>query len=350
MVLVLGEGAPVPGEVVPTGLIPRDEPTLTLPQPPQEASSRTNYSGAETDADLIELWLSDRPSTTKQTYRRVVEEFESFLYAQGLGLRSLKLTHLRAWADALRGLPSTVRSYTSIIRSLLSFAKRTGYTEFNVGAALKLARANFGGTERSLTEEEVYALFAAASPRAAPVLRLAYYTGARASELCQLRWKNIRWDQDGGATINLLGKGNKLRSVRLRAVPAKVLHELAKNETNPESYVLVTRQGTPLNRRDTWHMVRRAAEAAGIKKPVSLHWLRHSHATHAVQRGAPVHLIQATLGHSTLAITGNYLHANPTESSGDYLMGAGNQIDTLTHSNIPLPESPKAPRSSRSGD
>jgi integrase/recombinase XerD len=50
-----------------------------------------------------------------------------------------------------------------------------------------------------------------------------------------------------------------------------------------------------------------------------LHWLRHSHATHALERGAPIHLVQATLGHASVATTGRYLHARPTDSSSRFL-------------------------------
>ena len=52
---------------------------------------------------------------------------------------------------------------------------------------------------------------------------------------------------------------------------------------------------------------------------MSPHWLRHAHATHALERGAPIHIVQATLGHASVATTGRYLHARPTDSSARYL-------------------------------
>jgi len=52
---------------------------------------------------------------------------------------------------------------------------------------------------------------------------------------------------------------------------------------------------------------------------VSAHWLRHAHASHALDRGAPIHLVQATLGHASVATTGRYLHARPNDSSSRYL-------------------------------
>src|SRR5690606_21296856 len=83
--------------------------------------------------------------------------------------------------------------------------------------------------------------------------------------------------------------------------------------------VFRSRKGGHLHESQVWRIVRRAAERAGIDKNVSSHWLRHAHASHALDRGAPIHLVQATLGHSSIATTGKYLHARPTESSGSYL-------------------------------
>ena len=58
---------------------------------------------------------------------------------------------------------------------------------------------------------------------------------------------------------------------------------------------------------------------AGIEKAVSPHWMRHAHASHALDRGAPVHLVQATLGHASLSSTSRYLHSRPADSSSRYL-------------------------------
>jgi len=65
--------------------------------------------------------------------------------------------------------------------------------------------------------------------------------------------------------------------------------------------------------------VKAAAERAGLPASVSAHWLRHAHASHSLERGAPIHFVQATLGHSSVATTGRYLHARPSDSSARYL-------------------------------
>ena len=62
-----------------------------------------------------------------------------------------------------------------------------------------------------------------------------------------------------------------------------------------------------------------AAKKAGLAQKVSPHWMRHAHASHALDRSAPIHLVQATLGHASVSTTGRYLHARPSESSSFYL-------------------------------
>ncbi|WP_430734229.1 tyrosine-type recombinase/integrase [Fodinisporobacter ferrooxydans] len=66
-------------------------------------------------------------------------------------------------------------------------------------------------------------------------------------------------------------------------------------------------------------IVKAAAKRAGLGDNVSAHWLRHAHASHSLDRGAPIHLVQSTLGHASVATTGRYLHARPTDSSARYL-------------------------------
>ncbi len=83
--------------------------------------------------------------------------------------------------------------------------------------------------------------------------------------------------------------------------------------------VFVSRKGSPLSTSQALRIVRKAAVRAGIDKNVSPHRLRHCHGSHALDRGAAVHLVQATLGHGSVATTGRYLHARPTESSSKYL-------------------------------
>jgi site-specific recombinase XerD len=79
------------------------------------------------------------------------------------------------------------------------------------------------------------------------------------------------------------------------------------------------RDGNPLRPSTIYGVVRRAAARTTVAGTVSPQRLRHAHATPAIERGAPIHLVQATLGHASVATTGRYLHARPTDSSARYL-------------------------------
>jgi len=92
-----------------------------------------------------------------------------------------------------------------------------------------------------------------------------------------------------------------------------------RGEAPDQGPVFRSRKGGHLDESQVWRIVRKAAKRAGIEKAVSCHWLRHAHASHALDRGAPIHLVQATMGHSSISTTGKYLHARPTDSSGNYL-------------------------------
>ena len=105
-------------------------------------------------------------------------------------------------------------------------------------------------------------------------------------------------------------------------IPASVWGDLTalQGEAGPDDSVFRSpKGGGPLTSGQVWRIVKAAAERAGLGKAVSPHFLRHAHASHSLDRGAPIHLVQSTLGHASVATTGRYTHARPNESSGRYL-------------------------------
>ena len=123
-----------------------------------------------------------------------------------------------------------------------------------------------------------------------------------------LLWRNL---VDGVA--NIAGKGGKTRVVRLSRGVWAELQALRGEEDVGDDRVFAM---TACN---AWKRVKRAAQSAGIEAAVSPHFLRHSHGTHALRRGADLATVRDTLGHESIATTGRYLHARPEKSSGDYL-------------------------------
>jgi integrase/recombinase XerD len=267
------------------------------------------------------LWLSIKLSSeTRRAYAAEVARFQGFASKP---LPQVTLADLQAYADRLAqgGLKvaSQNRAITAV-KSLLSFGHETGYLPFNVGAALKLRPSRDFLAQRILDEDEVARLIEAAlKGRDRVLLRLLYISGIRAAELCGLTWRDALPRRDGGQ-ITVFGKGCRTRTVLLRPNIWRDLLSLQRAAGAPSDPIFRSRNGGGrLDASQVRRIVYAAARRAGFEKNVSPHWLRHAHASHALDHAAPIHLVQATLGHASLTTTGRYLHARPTESSSFYL-------------------------------
>lgn len=268
------------------------------------------------DAQLVALWLHGRSVHTQRAYRGDVGRFVSFV---GKPLQAVTLGDLQAFADSLGELaPASRARALSAVKSLLSFGHRLGYLPFDVGRALRLPKLKNALAERILTEEEVQRMLALETDaRNHALLRLLYGGGLRVSEICGLAWRDVQPRGEAGQVV-AFGKGDKTRVVLL-SLPTWAALSALRNGAGPDQPVFRSRKGGHLDPSQVDRIVRAAAIRAGIAGNVSAHWLRHAHASHALDRGAPIHLVQATLGHASVATTGRYLHARPTDSSGRYL-------------------------------
>jgi integrase/recombinase XerD len=92
-----------------------------------------------------------------------------------------------------------------------------------------------------------------------------------------------------------------------------------RGDAGPDDPVFRSAKGGHLDPSAAHRVVKRAAARAGLPDAVSAHWLRRAHASHSLDRGAPIHVVQATLGHGSIATTGRYLRARPNDSSARYL-------------------------------
>ena len=109
----------------------------------------------------------------------------------------------------------------------------------------------------------------------------------------------------------MFGKGGKTRHILLTAGTWEALCAI-RDDAGADDPVFVSRKGSRLSMSQALRIVRNAAKRAGVDLTVSPHWLRHCHGSHALGRGAAAHLVQATLGHASVATTRRYLHARPT--------------------------------------
>jgi integrase/recombinase XerD len=154
----------------------------------------------------------------------------------------------------------------------------------------------------------------ATSPRGcrdAAMLQILYASGLRVSELVGLKLNDIDLDQ---STVSALGKGDKRRLVPFGEIARESLQRYVR-EVRPrwsvrgESvHLFLTERGTGMTRQGFWKLLGRYARSAGITKPISPHKLRHSFATHLLERGADLRAVQTMLGHADIATTQVYTH------------------------------------------
>lgn len=275
---------------------------------------------AHTTEELIELWLHDKSPNTQDNYRRDLRYFLEFINHKSLHL--VMLNDLQAYADFLieKGYASETRRRRLVsIKSLLTFGHDLDILSRNVGRTLKLPKVKLTIAERILTKAQVFAILDnTKTERDYALLRFMYATGARVSEICGLRWRDLREAAEERGQVTLFGKGQKTRVIIFSAETWKCIKALRK-DASEDDYVFQGRAGKSLHRTRIARILTQACERAGLNLKVSPHWFRHSHASHALERGTPITLVQTTLGHVSLATTGIYLHVRPQDSSALYL-------------------------------
>jgi site-specific recombinase XerD len=288
-----------------TALVPIAAPVEPLPP-----------SQADDDEQMIRLWLAR--SSSPNTRRNYEREARRFLEHVGKPLGSVRMGDLQEYIAARPGSSATKALTAAALKSLFAFAQEVGFLRFNIGAAVKVPPIKNTLAERIMAEADALLMI-----RQEPVLRnrvlltVLYGGGLRISEVCGLRWRDLMArDEAGQATV--FGKGGKTRAVLLSASTWKVLTAL-RGEAPADAPVFRSRKGGALDPSAVHRVVKAAAARAGLPGEVSAHWLRHAHASHSLDRGAPIHLVQATLGHASVATTGRYLHARPSESSARFL-------------------------------
>lgn len=286
---------------------------------------------ARSDADLLATWVSIKAEGSPHTERLYARIGEAFLANLGVELRVAAVEDVKQAVQAFKvredGQPaskSSVATYVAAIKSFLRFAHRVGYTRFNAGELLKVKAAKSNRAKRIMKPLDVQLLIrAGGSARNRLLLAVTYYAGLRVSEAASLTWGHFVEREQGRIQIaGLVGKGDKEREVLLPASVAAIIRE-TRGDQPVEAPVFVSREGGALSTRMIERVVKDAAKRAGLSadlaRRVSPHWLRHAHASHSLDNGAPVQLVQQTLGHASLATTSIYAHAKPKDSSGLYL-------------------------------
>lgn len=269
------------------------------------------------DSQTINLWLHGKAPTTQRGYKREIASFLAFVEKP---LQWVTLGDLQRYSDSLGHLaPRTQCRTLAAIKSLLSFAQKIGYVRFNAGAPLSLPKPKNDLAERILSEEETARMIALATGRDRVLLRFLYASGCRCSEVLGIRWRDFAEASEGRAIVTVYGKGSRTRHILLPGSVWRDVQSLKRPEDGPNDAPFRSRLGKPLSQPQLWRIVRTAAKRAGITRPVSPHWWRHACASHSLDRGAPVHVVQKSLGHASLSTTSIYAHCRPSEGAALYL-------------------------------
>lgn len=272
---------------------------------------------ATTDDGMVKVWLDCYRSPN--TRRRYASDARAFLAFVAKPLRQCTVSDIQAFAASLAdGSASTAAARLTGVKSLIALAHRLGYIPFDTAAPVQLPAVRDNLVERILTEFQVQQLLnLERHPRNTAVLRLMYGAGLRISEACGLRWRDFVPRDDAGQ-ISVYGKGSKLRIILLSA-PLWTRLVALRGKAGLDDPVFRSRNGGGLKPRQVHNIMKRAAKRAKLPLFIACHALRHSHCSHSLDRGAPVHVVQATLGHASLSTTSRYTHVRPGDSSARYL-------------------------------
>jgi len=286
--------------------------------------ANVNSAPQEVDSAFLATWLHGKSEKTQRAYTSDLRKFYAYV---GKPLRLVTLTDVQDFIDSLVTLKATSRARTiAVVKSCLSFALKTGYLQLNVGSVVKLPNVENKLAERIMSESQVARMLALeTNTRNHAILALLYRAGLRCAELCSLTWRNLH-ERDESGQISVYGKGNKTRQVLLDAGTWAEVMRLKKQDTTLDDFVFQSRQSHSrtkkadrrLDESTVFRIVQASALRAGIAN-VSPHWMRHAHATHSLENGAPITLVQSTLGHKSIETTAKYTHVRPNASSGQYL-------------------------------
>ena len=270
----------------------------------------------DTDEQLVELWLNGRAAATQTAYRTDIAALTAQVCKP---LRAATLADLQSFASTISHLkPASQARKLAAVKSLFAFGHRLGRLPADTAAALLLPKLKDRLSERIITEAEAQRLIQLEpNARNNALLRLIYAGGLRISEACALAWRDLKPTKTGGVA-NVFGKGGKTRQVLIQPKLWRLLTAL-RADAGQDDPVFRSGKGGRLDRSAVHRIVKAAVRRAGLREEVSTHWLRHAHASHALDHGCAPHELQASLGHASLATTSRYVHVRPSTGSALFI-------------------------------
>ncbi|MFT4553000.1 MAG: integrase/recombinase XerD [Chlamydiales bacterium] len=274
---------------------------------------------SETISDFLSYIASEKglAPNTVEAYGRDTAAFVEFLHSESVeDFKLVTEDHVTSFLSHLRlkkYASSTICRVMIAIKVLFRFLKRESLVASNVTLYMDSPQL-WQMIPEVLVQEEVENLLSCVSTstsvgsRDRAILEILYASGLRVTELCTLKI----YDVDDNF-VRVMGKGRKERMVpigkkAIKALDHYLLFYRCKYESEKQKSLFVTKSGKPIDRIMVWKLVKKYAKAAGIKKEISPHTLRHSFATHLLENGADLRVIQELLGHADIKSTDRYTH------------------------------------------
>ena len=305
----------------------------TAPRPVRRTIPRTTVRSGRTPTDtpntlpqlrafLLHL-ASERglADNSLHAYRRDLEDVDRFLRGVGKTLVTAGADEYRAYLQDQTHLgkaTKTVSRRIATIRSFLRFLASLGEDRAHVLQQLERPKPE-RALPKVLSRQQVAQLIAAPDPasplffRDVAILELLYASGLRASELCDLKLRDVNLQ---AGCVRVLGKGMKERIVPLGQAAAEAVTRYVA-ESRPLlgrgrdcERLFLSKSGRPMERVGLWMLVEKYGRSSGLLKSVSPHTLRHCFATHLIGGGADLRVVQELLGHSDIATTQIYTHVD----------------------------------------
>ncbi len=267
------------------------------------------------DAFADALWLEDGLSkNTLASYRRDLEQLAVFL--RGKSLEEVREADLFEFLSRRKGKTSSAARMLSSLKRFYGWCLRERHVKADPTLRLDPPK-RAPRFPKTLSEADVEALLAApdvSTPlglRDRTMLEVLYASGLRVSELVQVKVFEVSLDQN---VVRVLGKGSKERLVPLGEEAADWVRRFAAGARNDilgrraSDYLFITGRGAPMTRQAFWQIVKRYGSRAVPGKHLSPHVLRHAFATHLINHGADLRVVQMLLGHADISTTQIYTH------------------------------------------
>jgi integrase/recombinase XerD len=283
-----------------------------------------------------QAWVAGLRASSPHTARSYAEAVERFLAHVSKPVEAITVQDALAYVGELSqsGLSrASVAHHVSAVRSFLRHCQGLGILPTSPLDALRRPRVAIMSMNRYLTQEEAERLLVGArqvSPQAYLAIAILLLTGLRVAELATAEWRHVFRDPQGNVGLLVVnGKGGKERVVAVRpdlweAIRADRLHRGLSSELDARDRtpLVADRRATPYTSAGLWKVVRAATTRAGLDKPISPHWLRHTFGTLAALGGASPFQLQADMGHSQITTSQRYVHwARGLADSAAHLVG-----------------------------